>query len=159
MAEKRILVVYYSRTGVTETVAKNLAERLGAEIEAIAEERDRNGAVQYMLAGKEALMESLPPINPPTEDPANFDLVVLGTPVWAFKMASPMRSYLAMNEGKFREVALFCTHRGSGGKGTFESFEKVLDIQPVAVVDFHEKSVRSGEFSGNIDEFLERLAE
>jgi flavodoxin len=39
----RVLVVYFSRTGYTKTVAEGVATRCGADVEAVRERRGRRG--------------------------------------------------------------------------------------------------------------------
>ncbi len=69
-----------------------------------------------MLCGREALKESEPPIHSPSKDPSEYDLVILGTPVWAGKMSSPLRSYIKTTAGKFKTVAFFCTYKAPAEK-------------------------------------------
>ena len=45
------------------------------------------------------------------------DLIILGTPVWAHNMCSPMRSYITAQKERFRAIAVLCTQGGSGGVG------------------------------------------
>ncbi|MCK5832892.1 NAD(P)H-dependent oxidoreductase [bacterium] len=157
MPEKKVLIVYYSRTGVTEKVAKKLAELLSADIEAITEERDRSGPIQYALCGREALKELEPPINTPSKNAGEYDLIILGTPVWASKISSPLRSYIAFQRDKMNAVAFFCTHQGSGGKGAFRSMEKAVNKAPAAVADFRRKRVLDDEFLPKLDSFINAL--
>ena len=82
----KALVVYYSRSGVTRKVAQALAAALGAEIEEIVDTKDRSGAGGWLKAGADASLKRLTAIQPMTKDPAGYDLVVIGTPVWGWTM-------------------------------------------------------------------------
>ncbi len=103
----KFLVVYYSRTGHTEQVAKALAERLGADLEPIREKRSRLGFMEYWRSGRESLFGILPTIEPSQHDPAGYDLVILGSPVWASQPSTPMRAYLAANKRQVESRRLF----------------------------------------------------
>ena len=48
--QSRTLVVYYSRTGNTERVAKDVAARLGADLERIVDKASRLGFTGYLRA-------------------------------------------------------------------------------------------------------------
>lgn len=45
-----------------------------------------------------------------------YDLVVVGTPVWAGTMSSPVRSYLYAHRGELRNAAFFAVMAGRGGE-------------------------------------------
>ena len=78
--QKKILVVFYSRTGNTKKVAQDIAQSLGADVEQLIDKKDRSGALGYMGAGKDASKEMLADIEPIKYDPAKYDLIVMGTP-------------------------------------------------------------------------------
>lgn len=112
----RTLVAYYSWSGNTAKVAKAIAEALGADLEEIRETRSRRGVFGYIGAAMEAAREHPAPIQPAIRNPGGYDLVVLGCPVWAQKMASPMRAYLLRERAHFKRIGLFCTLGGAGGE-------------------------------------------
>jgi len=87
------LVSYYSRTGHTKKVAELLAEQLSADLEAIWVATEKNVgtlAMQAFLSLKAKIAQT-------TKDPASYDLVLVGSPVWGGRMSSPIRTYLAQN--------------------------------------------------------------
>ena len=116
----RAVVVYFSRTGYTRKIAEAIAARCGADIEGIQDVRDRSGIWGYLRSAREALGERLIDIRPPIRNPSDYNIVILGTPVWASNICSPMRAYVTTHREEFRQVAFFCTQGGSGAK-------KVLD--------------------------------
>ena len=91
---KKILVVYYSRSSKTQRAAEEVAKNLGADIEGIQDVRSRKGLFGWLRSGSEAARGVLPAIKPTVKDPGQYDLVVLGTPIWASKMSSPLRTWL-----------------------------------------------------------------
>lgn len=114
---KTILVVYYSRGGTSSKVASLLASSLGADLDAIEERSSRAGIGGYFRSALEALAKGLPAIR--TErDPGDYELVVVGTPVWAGTMSSPVRSYLYAHRMDFRNAAFFAVMAGRGGEDT-----------------------------------------
>ena len=54
MDPKRILIVYYSRTGITREVARALRDELGCEIERIADRGHRGGVLGYLRSAFDA---------------------------------------------------------------------------------------------------------
>jgi len=116
----KTLIVYYSRTGATKKLAGFLAEKLGAESEEIKDTVKRAGVTGYLLAGRDASLRRLTKLETIKNNPADFDLVIIGTPIWAFNMSAPIRTYLTEQKDKFKRVAFFCTMGGSGDEKAFK---------------------------------------
>lgn len=154
----KILAVYYSRTGVTRTVAEALAGRLRAEIEEIRDRKTRNGILGGLGGGKDAVLKRLTEIDPPNQDPSGYDLVLIGTPVWAGTMAPAVRTYLSQYTERLGNVALFCTMGSSGDRRTFRHMAELIGTQPKATLALREKTVRSDAFVAEANDFADRLA-
>jgi flavodoxin len=154
----KILVAYYSRTGNTEKVAQALAAELGAEAatEKITEARSRDGFFGFLGAGMDATFQRSTPIEPPRTDLAAYDLVVVGTPIWAFTLTPPVRTFLESSAGKLKAAAFFCTEGNSGHVRAFRAMEKLSGRKPVAVLALTEKEVHA-DFSARVKDFARAL--
>jgi len=106
------LVVYYSRTGTTRSIAKELARTLGADIAEITSPRFHLGPFGYLRAGFDSVRGKLPPIDVPALDFEAYDLVLVGAPIWTSYPALPVRSFFANAGSVGRETALFFTCEG-----------------------------------------------
>ena len=103
------LVVYYTRTGNAKFVAETIAAELGSDIEEVVDLKKRAGKLGWMMAGKDATQEKQTQIGPTTRVPQDYDLIVLGTPIWASKPTPAIRTYIAKNDLSGKKVALFFT--------------------------------------------------
>ena len=103
------LVVYYTRTGNAKFVAETIAAELGSDIEEVVDLKKRAGKIGWMSAGKDATQEKQTQIGPTTRVPQDYDLIVLGTPIWASKPTPAIRTYIAKNDLSGKKVALFFT--------------------------------------------------
>ena len=103
------LVVYYTRTGNAKFVAETIAAELGSDIEELVDLKKRAGKIGWMSAGKDATQEKQTQIGPTTRVPQDYDLIVLGTPIWASKPTPAIRTYIAKNDLSGKNVALFFT--------------------------------------------------
>jgi len=65
-------------------------------------------------------------------DLSEYDLVVVGTPVWAARLSSPVRAYLSQQHASLERVAFFCTQGGIGGKWVLQNMAKVSGQSPIA---------------------------
>ena len=83
-----VLVVYYSRSGTTDVVARALATALGADLDRITPAVSYAGAAGFVRGLWHALRRIGPPIRK-RFDPAPFKTVVLCSPVWAGRLPGP----------------------------------------------------------------------
>jgi flavodoxin len=108
------LVVYYSRTGNTKSVAEKIAGELGAEIEEVVDKKKRSGVLGFLSGGKDATVGSKTKIAETRKNPGDFDLIVVGTPIWSSSPTPAIRTYLSKHDLAGKKVAVFCTSEGSG---------------------------------------------
>jgi flavodoxin len=108
------LVVYYSRTGNTKFVAEKVALELEADIEEVVDLKNRSGWFGFLKAGFDATLGRETKIGEISKSPRDFDLVVVGTPVWNSRPSSAIRTYLKRNDFSEEKVAIFCTNEGMG---------------------------------------------
>lgn len=154
----KILIVYFSRTGHTEQVAHALAEKLGADAEKIGETRNRLGFLGYWRSGREALRGILPTIEPLKHDPADYDLVLLGSPVWASHPSTPMSAFLAANKDRLKRIACFVTLGGSGADKTMARMADAAGKPAAATFSATEGQLKSGAWKDGMERFAEAIA-
>lgn len=111
---RSVLVVSYSRSGHTRYLAQEIAQQCNADLEEIEARGRLRGLLGWLRSAGEALLGIPATIGPGRCLPQDYDLVIVGTPVWAWRMASPVRAYLQRHRGQFRRVAFFRTLRGGG---------------------------------------------
>lgn len=128
---RRILVCYFSRTGHTRRLAQELQRALGAEIEELREPRPRKGLRGFVRSALDAITHRYPAIETPRHDPAQFDLLVLGGPIWVGRMASPLRTYAAGPARRAPHIALFCTEAARGADMAFAELEVLCGCERV----------------------------
>lgn len=157
MAMSRVLVVYYSRSGTTRRVAEAISRALSCDIEAIVDATSRTGAFGYFRSLVEAFQRRPSQIEMPRKDPGSYDLVVIGTPVWAGSMSSPVRSYLTANKAHLRKLAFFCTLGGRGSASTFGQMEDLAGKAPLARCAVLAREARSDRCDGAVAAFVKQL--
>ena len=153
----KILVAFYSRTGTTKQVCGELAARLGADVEQITDTKSRSGIFGYLGGGRDAMKKIPAVIGPLKYDPAQYDLVIVATPVWAGHVTPAVRTYLAQFKGKIRKAAFLCTMGGSGDAGTYADMEELSGLVPVAKLTLRQREVKSGQHAAKLAAFAEKL--
>ena len=142
----KTLVVYYSRTGHTRKIGDEIAAALEADVEELKDDVGRSGPVDFVKSGREAKAGTLVNLDPLSHEPSSYDLAVIGTPVWAFTMCSPVRTFLLNNDLGNAKVAWFCTMGASSRSFMASCFEAMTDesgLSPVATAGFSAKNIRS----------------
>ncbi len=158
----KILIAFYSRSGITRRTAKDLKcllEEKGAEVELedITDRKDRSGKLGYAAAGKDAFLAKETEIDDAVHDPRGFDLIILGTPVWAGTVACALRTYLKRYGEHTDRVAFFCTHGGGGPSKTFRVMKELSGCEPGAVTSLYDKDVKAGKHLEELKAFSEQL--
>ena len=117
------LVIYYSRSGNTESVARHISDRTGAELERLLQVDEQHG---YMRCALDAIFKQRPATQPIHKSIVDYPLVFIGTPVWRMNAAPPVQSFLAAQDWSGRSVALFCTMGGMGDQRAFATMRRLL---------------------------------
>lgn len=151
-----ILVIHYSRSGNTQKVAQAIARACGADLEQIRDVKPRHGLWGWIRSGREAMRAIPAEIRPLKRDPASYDLVVLGSPVWVGHVSSPMRAYLHQHMGKFARVALFVTEGGSGGPKALAEMTALAGQQPEATLELHTREL-GDDLGSKLSAFVDRF--
>ncbi|MBO7119434.1 MAG: NAD(P)H-dependent oxidoreductase [Bacteroidaceae bacterium] len=117
--KQKVLVLYYSQTGTTQTVAEELQKQLGADIECIEPEIAYDADFQATVErGREEMQSgNLPALKPLQANLDEYDVVFIGFPIWFGTYAMPIATLLRENEFEGKTVVPFCTF-GSGGLNT-----------------------------------------
>lgn len=113
----KTLVVYYSYEGSTRTIAQTIASTLGADILECKPEKDisSKGFMKYVWGGRQVVFKKRPKLEAFEKNPAEYNTIILGTPVWAYSYAPAIRSFLSQVTIQQKSIAIFCCHEG--GKG------------------------------------------
>lgn len=154
----KALVVYYSRTGNTRKVAHFVASKLGAEFEEIVDTKKRLGFFGYVSAGMDAMLHRETPIGPVQKDPAKYDLVVIGSPIWAWNVSAPVRTYLSQYGRRAKRIAFFLTMGGQGEAKVFDEMQVLAGKRPIEQIAILEKEIADGSFAQNAAGFAAKLA-
>jgi len=157
MDPTRALVVFYSRTGTTDIVARAIRDELGCEIEAIRDAKHRVGVVGYLRSGFDAAFRRPAKLLAMSSDPNDYDLVIVGTPIWNASVSAPVRTYLLANRERIRRVAFFCTHGGSGSARVLHQMEEICGQPPIVTMVLRTEEVRHSGFAAKVRSFVSAL--
>jgi flavodoxin len=146
-------VIYYSFDGNCALVAEAIKNRLNADLYAIktVDEKKRTGLGKYIWGGRQVFQHTKPELKPLDVDIDAYDLIILGTPVWAGSPAPAMGSFLSRTPFSGKRTAVFCCHAGGKGKA-LDKFKALLQGNIIAgEIDFNNPA------RGNTEELRKKV--
>ena len=151
----KTLIAYYSRTNITKKVAESIAEKLDCDIEEIKPNINYNTKIGYARGIKDALTAKIVDLKQLEYDPADYDEVILGVPVWASKAANPLISYIDKNNGKFKSIKIFVTAGSSGFESTIKQIEECTGLNASKTLALRTIDVKNDAYESKLIEFIE----
>lgn len=161
---RRCLVVYYTWSGNSRSLATDISRTLNCDIvqvELTTPYAATTDSELYPIAQREiAAIDndgSYPSIQTSVENINEYDVVLVGYPLWYSRMATPMQAFLHNHAEQLsgKTIALFCTSASSGISGT------VADARRICANSTFTESlwVRSSAISNAHDSIVDWLAE
>ncbi len=157
----KVLIVWYSRDGHTTKAAGALRDALveagngPVDTVQLVEKASRAGMWGWLTGGRDASLKRKGAIQPVAADVASYDLVVIGTPVWAFTMTPAIRAFCADHAADLTRAAFLCTMGGSGDQRTFRDMAALTDHEPVGTLTLIDRDIDKASPS----DFLEKVSE
>ena len=160
---KKTLVVYYSWScGNTEKIAEQLADACDADIARI------ETVVPYPEDYQETVDQGQREVNagfmPEIENleysPADYDVIVIGTPTWWYTMAPAVKTFIAENDFSGKTVVALSTNGSWPGNVTADiedactgaSFGPALEVQFDSTGGDHQETPQS-----QVDAWIEQI--
>lgn len=153
---KNILIAYFSKTGTTETVAKQIQTETGGDlfkIEVINPYPDEYRATTEQ-AKKELEENFYPALKEKVQNLEKYDIVFLGYPIWWGTMPMPIFTFLSENDLSNKKIIPFATHQGSG---LGRSVEDLMKAVPSGKIGKNGIAVRSRTSQKNINEWVKEV--
>ncbi len=137
----KTLIVFYSRTENTARLAHKISMLLGADSDRIVSKASYEGWLGYWRGALHSLNDTKVAIEDAKLPPAQYDLVIVGGPVWGARIASPVRTYLRQYGSDFKSTAFFVTQGGAWPGNSFKQMAAMSGKQPIATL-----SISTGKF-------------
>lgn len=154
----KTLTVFYSLTGNTKKLAQTVTAAVKGDLLEIKlkKELPQNKFLKYFAAGRQLMKKEIPQIMPLDIDPHGYDLVFIGTPVWAATFAPAVRSFISRANLRNKNVALFCARGGDAPGTALENLEKELaGNNVVAKVGFKMDGISVADENDNLEKIAD----
>ena len=157
------LIIYYSLDGNTKFIAETVAKEMKADILELKTKKSlkSKGFMKYFWGGKQVVTKEKPELLHMNKNPQGYDIIIIGTPVWAGSYAPAFRTFFSKIKIVGRKIALFCCC-GSNPGATFRNMRtellgsKILNerifIDPLKEKDKYETKVKAW-----VEELLQKI--
>ncbi|NHJ33027.1 MAG: flavodoxin [Asgard group archaeon] len=121
------LVIYYSKTGNTKLMAEAIASEVNADLFEIQRQKDikSSGFMLYFRGGFESMTKKNIRLEKTDIDFSKYDIIFLGTPVWAWRLNPVVRSFLKKVKIENKKIGLFACCAGSA-EGVLTDMQDIL---------------------------------
>lgn len=152
-------IIYYSLSDNTKEAAEYMSQKLNLDLYRIEPTKPMPDKMvkQMLIGGMQSTFGMTPKIKGVPENIDVYDEIIIGTPIWAGKAASPINSLLKYADIADKVVAVFTFSGGGDNEKCISNLAKKLKNmrRSVALAD------KSNEaFSNNhekLDEFMEGI--
>ncbi len=124
--KKDILIVYFSQTGTTKSVAQKLQKLTGGDLLRIREKEKYSSDYDKLTqrAKKEIRQNARPKVTTEARNIKKYDVVYVGYPIWSKTTPRAVNTCLEKYNWKGKTVIPFCTSAGSGIAGSLPDLKK-----------------------------------
>jgi hypothetical protein len=144
----KVLAISYSYTGRCHKLRQALAARLGWAEGEINDRAPGRAAWRCVL---DSLLRRKPRIRYTGPQPDAFDAIVLIAPIWAQRLASPMRTFVHGSGSQLPMVALVSVMGGNGAPDALSEVTRLLGQAPAVFASFTQREIDDGSFAAHLD--------
>lgn len=144
----KTLIAYYSFTQNNEKLATHLQKQLNCDIVKIETTKKRNG-FSILL---DLVFKRKPEIKPVPYYLQDYDHVIFIAPIWAGRIAMPMKSFLINERSNIRQYSFITLCGGSPGQKEKIQHELVTSLQkpPVRVLELWVNDLLPADKKGTV---------
>jgi NAD(P)H-dependent FMN reductase len=126
-------IIFHSYTGITRGIAEEIQAACGGDLIEVKPRKDYTTLTAYTVGCLRARRGEVDPIDPYSIDVSPYDLIVIGTPVWAWKPTPVINTAIRALQGCEGKPAVIFATCGSGAGDTLAAMRTMLEEQGVRV--------------------------
>lgn len=156
----KTLVVYCTRTGLTQTIAEKIAKETKADLCFVTDGKDYDGFFGYIKAAVVGLRKTLPELLPvemkaPLQE---YDRVIVCAPIWCEDVSPVARQFLLQNKDEITgDICFVITHMSAlSYDAKTQALSELLGKAPKAVLSVQTKN---HDYMQDTENFIKRIQE
>lgn len=152
----KILIIFYSRLGNTRKIAFDISVRIESDIEEIIDYKKRNGIINNIIGILDASIKNKTQIKEINYNLENYDLIILGTPLWACKITPAIRTFLEKYQQNIKKIILFST-TCSSKKLSVKAIKNETYNKTIYYKNFKSSEIGEENYYNELDEFIDYI--
>lgn len=155
---ERTLVVYFSETGNTQKLAKEISDQVGGDFKRIETVVPYpSGSELFDYTEEERDNDERPELKELDMNKEDYDTIFVGYPIWWYTLPMPLYTFFDEYDFSGKTIIPFNTHNGSGDGGTYSSIQQfepeatVLDGIAISQNDIDQ------DLAGEVEDWLKEL--
>lgn len=154
------IIIYFSRSGNTENVAKQIESFTGADVLELQVEDPYPSDYEETVdrADEERESGDFPALATQIPDLSQYDTVFLGHPIWSMTIANPIARFLEDNSEELsgKSIAAFSTNAGYGDGS---SVDRISELTPDSTIleNYTVVDEEAMDSQDDVEAWLERL--
>ena len=152
-------VVFYSLDGNCAFTAKHISSLLNADLVQIhtVDQKKRRGLFKILWGVWQVMRGKMPALLPVDFDATDYDLIIIGTPVWAGSPAPAMKVFLSQTKIEGKKIALYACHAGDKGKTMDILKDTLKDNTVISEKDFDDAVKHAEKTIAQIEEWVKEV--
>ncbi|HVN65128.1 MAG TPA: NAD(P)H-dependent oxidoreductase [Methanomicrobiales archaeon] len=152
-----VCIVYHSETGNTKKVAEAVARATGAVLIQVRDTAGYNRITLYLVGARKAMAGEKAAIEPSKIDVSAHDLIIVGSPVWAWRPTPGANAAIAALTGcEGKKGMVFATCGGKAGE-TLRILKDALEQRKVKVEGSFQFSRKELGDARKLGEFIDAV--
>ena len=131
----KAIVIYYSLEGNTKFVADKISKDIGADTLRLepVKEYPKGKVSKFIWGGKSVTFGERPKLQPYQFNVNDYDVIIIGTPIWASSFAPPIKTFLSENDLSNKKIALYACGMGDNAEKCFSKLKSEIS-NPIVIV-------------------------
>jgi len=149
----KVLVIAYSYTGTSRQLSRVMCAQQNWALGEVGDAIVRSGARGTWRCLLDSWLRRRPPIHYVGPDPRDFDAVVLVAPIWAYRLAGPMRSFVAARHEDLPPCAVVSVMGSRGAANAVAEIARLSGRSPLLSAAFFAREVEDGGCAARLGAF------
>jgi flavodoxin len=153
----KIIIVYHSFSGVTREIAERVRAACGGDLVEVRPREPYSKLTAYTLGSLRARGGKPDAVEPASIDVSGYDLIVIGTPVWAWRPTPVVNGAIAVLAGAAGKRAMTFATCGSAPGDTLQQLRGALTAKGVEVIGEFSFTMQDLKDPGTVEPLLARI--